>query len=298
MPFGFPDPSGHSWWKKWGGQIIGAVLGVIATCIGGPLLGAAVYSGVSSGLTAALNGMPIGRAIEIGVISGIAGYAGGAFGAELGGALDLGQIGTGALAGAFGGAAAGATGAALGGGDVGRGALAGFLSGAIAGAGAGAGGGWAVVGNMVGGGVGSEVAGGKFVEGAIGGLMYTMGSAIGQQIMSGNLQGVASNQRGNEQNNDALRPQSFAERMISGVKNWILTQSEKLQFTVNILPNTEVTVYAGVRFDSTNGFVMESPNISFPTGPKNYIISNPGDLVSQVLTTGVQLEAPVSIEKK
>jgi len=213
-PLNYTDPSGHNWWKNLISQIVGAVVGaVVGTLTGNPALGWAVYSGISSGMTAAMNGGNIGQALGIGFAAGITSFIGGQIGGGLGGALGLGRVGTSMLAGAFGGAAGGATGTALGGGDIGRGALAGFLGGSIGGLGAGIGGPAVIIGNMLGGGVSSEVAGGNFVAGAIGGAMYTIGSAIGQAIMSGNLQRVAMGQRvGQLGNNDAFDVRSFAER--------------------------------------------------------------------------------------
>ncbi|MFC1703550.1 SpvB/TcaC N-terminal domain-containing protein [Candidatus Omnitrophota bacterium] len=167
------DPTGHSWFKKFFGQLFGAILGAVSN-IFLPGSGVFVYSIISSGFTAGMNGGNVGRAIGIGIGASLVGFGVGGFaGNQVGELLKSGFWGE--MSGLFmGGAAGGAFGTGIGEGDIGMAALAGGVGAAFGMAGP--------IGNIVGGGVSSEIAGGDFEEGAMGGAMYAAGNGLGNLV--------------------------------------------------------------------------------------------------------------------
>ncbi len=171
---------GHGWFKKFFGQLIGAIAGAVSFVASGfnPVVGISVYSAVSSSVTAAINGAPIGQALGIGLVSGLVSYGVGSFvGSAATGFLESAFWGS-VIGGGVGGAAGAASGTGLAGGDAGRAALAGLAGGALGGAIPG-------FGAILGGAASAEIMGGEAWEGAIGGAIYMVGGLVGNAIASG-----------------------------------------------------------------------------------------------------------------
>ena len=185
-PIKYIDPTGYGFWS-WMGKLIGAVAGAVAGYFGGPAVGMAVYSAISSGISAMASGANVFQAMGVALVSGVAGYAGGALGSAYGGAIGAGSWGTSLLSGMFAGAAGGAAGAAMTRGNVGMGALSGTAAGATMGAFSGIGGRLGdALGPMFGmplaGVAGAAVRGGNLGEGALAGAAAWYGQVTVQTI--------------------------------------------------------------------------------------------------------------------
>ena len=173
-PVRFIDPTGHSWFSK----LIGAILGTLAFILSGGNLavGFAVFSFFDTAIAAYQAGASLGRAAALGAgtaaASAIGFQVGFGAGEVLGGSL-------GGLIGGFAGAGAlsGLTGAAIGGGDLGHAAWVGAVAGVTT----------AVAGPVIGGGVGAELSGGSFGSGALEGA-YGVAATL---LMVATIQAVA-----------------------------------------------------------------------------------------------------------
>ena len=126
-PLNLVDPSGHGWFKKFLGKIIGAIAGAVTFVASGCnfALAMAAYSFVSGTIDTYRAGYSVGQSIGIGMLTGTAAYlggkVGGAFGEWVGaGSESAAALGSAIFGGAASGAAGGATHAALTGSDVGR----------------------------------------------------------------------------------------------------------------------------------------------------------------------------------
>jgi RHS repeat-associated protein len=170
-PIRYVDPTGHSWFSK----LIGAIVGIVVGALTGQVeLGLAAYSFVDSAISAYQAGANIFQAIGIGVVSGSASYLGGRFGFDYMG----GEIGAFLGASFFGSIGSSVGTAAIMGGDIGRAAVAGVAGGAAS-----------IIGTpIVGSGVASEIQGGSFGEGALEGLYGTIASyaVVSSAISSSN----------------------------------------------------------------------------------------------------------------
>ena len=75
-PLNATDPSGYSFWKDWGGPVLGIIVAVVVTfATGSPYLGGLAGGFVSGFSGSLLNGGSLGDAFKAGVIGGIVGMA-------------------------------------------------------------------------------------------------------------------------------------------------------------------------------------------------------------------------------
>lgn len=167
-PLNSTDPRGYSFFKKWGGQILGGIVAVVVTVVTlNPYLGGSAGGFVSGLAGSLLNGGSIGDAFRAGVIGGAIGLA----------TAGAGQIGNGVLRFAASGAVGGLASEAMGG-DFRSGLFSGLATAALAPSiGAAARQNWysgLIVSSVVGG-TASVLGGGKFANGAaFGAFQYLM----------------------------------------------------------------------------------------------------------------------------